>query len=270
MNLELRTALGVIVLLVTACLDALGYNIQRRDHCKNNTSSKPRHECYRKYWHLGLYIYIGSLVIGTNIGLQLINAHCVAPLTTSSLIFNVIFARYLVGSRITRRDLVGTAIIIFAILSLLAVTVFAPTREDKVDFHVKELKALFNTTTFLVCIISLNIVLIVGTLVFFFLLSKVNKSNNEVHKRNLAILISVLGGLCASETIIFAKSGATILQAIYHGDWSSLDGFSALIVSGIFLTGYISAILSQRRPKACRQCIGWTHLLQRLQCLCSI
>ncbi|KAJ9081482.1 hypothetical protein DSO57_1014215 [Entomophthora muscae] len=237
MNLELRTALGVIVLLVTACLDALGYNIQRRDHCKNNASSKPRHECYRKYWHLGLYIYIGSLVIGTNIGLQLINAHCVAPLTTSSLIFNVIFARYLVGSRITRRDLVGTAIIIFAILSLLAVTVFAPTREDKVDFHVKELKALFNTTTFL---------------------------------RNLAILISVLGGLCASETIIFAKSGATILQAIYYGDWSSLDGFSALIVSGIFLTGTISAILSQRRPKACRQCIGWTHLLQRLQCLCSI
>ncbi|KAJ9050549.1 hypothetical protein DSO57_1013562 [Entomophthora muscae] len=228
-----KNFLGVVVLLVTACLDALGYNIQRRDHCKNNASSKPRHECCRKYWHLGLYIYVGSLVIGTIIGLQLIDAHCVAPLTTSSLIFNVVFARYLVGSRITRRDLIGTTIIIIAILTLLAVSAF-PIQQDNTDFGVKELKILFSTTKFLVCIAFLNATLVVGLTAYLFLLPK---ANNEVRKRNLAMFISVLGGLCASETLIFANSGAAILMTIYHGEWSSLDGFSVLIVFGVFLSG---------------------------------
>ncbi|KAJ9089612.1 hypothetical protein DSO57_1010984 [Entomophthora muscae] len=224
MSPEFKAFLGVVVLLVSSCLDALGYNIQRRDHCKNNASAKPRKECYRKYWHLGLYIYIGSSVIGNIVGLQLINAHCVAPLTTSSLVFNVIFARYLVGSRITRKDMVGTAIIIFAILSLLAVTALAPTREDKVAVIFQELKALFNTTAFLVCIISLNAILIVGMFVYLFLAPKAIRVKDEIRKRNLATSFRCL------------ESCATIFQAMHSGQWSS-DGFSALIVLGVDITG---------------------------------
>ncbi|KAJ9072630.1 hypothetical protein DSO57_1025444 [Entomophthora muscae] len=233
MDSKLKTTLGVIVLLMTACTDALGQNIQRRDHCKNNASSKPRHECVRRYWHMGFFIFVIGSLLGNAIGLQLVHAHLIAPAITTSLIFNVIFARYLVGTRINWRDLVGTAIIISAILSLLALTTFAAKDDVNLELNPNELRFLFGATVFKISLGIINLFLASGLAGYFYMLSKARKAESQAQLRNTAILISVVGGVCASETIIFAKTGVLMFQAIFTGKWSSLDVFSVLVIIGL-------------------------------------
>ncbi|KAI0243566.1 hypothetical protein L0F63_004810 [Massospora cicadina] len=233
------TILGVLVLMLAACFDALGYNIQRRDHCKNALSPKPRHECFRKYWHLGLYIHIASLVFGNTIAMNFVKAHWVAPITTSSLIFNVIFARWLVGSRITKWDIMGTAVIVVAIGAILLLTSVSNSKEDvEINLDIDALVTLFAKFTF----ISASILYL-----YFFRALRyperglkaptiMARADPKIVARNLAILVSILGGIGASETVILAKSGVTYLNSALKGSWAFFQPVAVAVVLGLAIS----------------------------------
>src|SRR5690348_8637752 len=110
MEESLKIFIGVIISLTASCLDALGLNIQKRDHLKASVATKPRHECLRINWHLGLYLYCGSQAIGNTVALNFLKAQWIAPLGALSLVFNFIFARFLVGTKVSRIDLYGTSL----------------------------------------------------------------------------------------------------------------------------------------------------------------
>lgn len=54
-------------------MDALGLNILKLDHVKESkkTKEQQRSDCGRPLWHIGLYTYIASQLIGSTIALSM-------------------------------------------------------------------------------------------------------------------------------------------------------------------------------------------------------
>lgn len=55
-------------------MDALGLNILKLDHVKEAQRDKDqqRGDCGRPLWHMGLYTYIASQLIGSTIALSMV------------------------------------------------------------------------------------------------------------------------------------------------------------------------------------------------------
>lgn len=68
----IRFAIGVFVSLGASFMDALGLNILKLDHVKEAKRDKEhqRGDCGRPLWHMGLYTYIASQLIGSTIALS--------------------------------------------------------------------------------------------------------------------------------------------------------------------------------------------------------
>jgi hypothetical protein len=65
-------------------------------------------------------LYILSQLIGSTLALEYMRAEYVAPLGSTSLIFNFLFARFLVGTPVTPTDIYGTIIVILGVVGIVA------------------------------------------------------------------------------------------------------------------------------------------------------
>lgn len=81
---------------------------------------------------MGNTLYIASQVVGSTLALEFLRAEYVAPLGSSSLIFNVVFAFLLAGTPITRLDVAGTAVIIVGVVGVVAFS-NRKIKTDKID-----------------------------------------------------------------------------------------------------------------------------------------
>ena len=61
-----------------------------------------------------------SQLIGSTLALRYLRAEYVAPLGSTSLIFNFIFASMLVGTPVTATDIYGTVIVILGVVGIVA------------------------------------------------------------------------------------------------------------------------------------------------------
>lgn len=69
-----RFVIGIFVSLAASFMDALGLNILKLDHVKEakREEEQQRGDCGRPLWHLGLYTYIASQLIGSTIALSML------------------------------------------------------------------------------------------------------------------------------------------------------------------------------------------------------
>ena len=64
-------------------------------------------------------MYIASQVFGSPLALRYLRPDWVAPLGSSALVFNFIFARWLVGTPVTRLDVQGTVVIVLGVILIV-------------------------------------------------------------------------------------------------------------------------------------------------------
>ncbi|KAI0244804.1 hypothetical protein L0F63_002077 [Massospora cicadina] len=247
MEQGLSIFLGVLASLAASLFDALGLNIQRRDHLVAQAKSKPRHECCRPGWHLGLYIYCGSQAFGSTLVLALLKAQWAAPLGAISLIFNFVFARYLVGTQITRRDLIGTLIVLAAILVIVLTGSFSKpdaTLDLEENISLESLRECFNTLQFKLYFIILNSITLLAFAFCIYAKRKAGRAATlfslprESLKRYLGVGIAAVGGILASETLLLAKSGIQLIVNTINGS-AFIDPLSFSIVFFLALTAIL-------------------------------
>lgn len=67
-----ETLIGILVSLLASALDALGFNLQRKSHLKNDLlpPEQQKMELFRPMWVVGFILYIGSQAIGSNMALS--------------------------------------------------------------------------------------------------------------------------------------------------------------------------------------------------------
>lgn len=143
--------IGLAICQGASVANAAGINLTKLDHVRNERVPKDqrRRDWLRPLWLAGLALYIASQLVGSTLALEYLRAEYVAPLGerllmerflmlcalqktemfhtlsvssmpgSTSLIFNFIFAKLLVGTSITRMDIAGTAVIILGVCGVV-------------------------------------------------------------------------------------------------------------------------------------------------------
>ncbi|KIJ67914.1 hypothetical protein HYDPIDRAFT_148005 [Hydnomerulius pinastri MD-312] len=114
--------IGLAIILLASILNAAGLNLTKLDHVRTSAIPKAarRRDWLRPLWLLGMILYILSQLIGSTLALDYMRAEYVAPLGSTSLIFNFLFARFLVGTPVTHTDIYGTIIVVLGVVGIVA------------------------------------------------------------------------------------------------------------------------------------------------------
>ncbi|TFK54263.1 hypothetical protein OE88DRAFT_1695526 [Heliocybe sulcata] len=114
--------IGLSIILLASILNAAGLNLTKLDHVRTSAIPKAsrRKDWLRPLWLLGMVLYILSQLIGSTLALEYMRAEYVAPLGSTSLIFNFLFARFLVGTPVMSNDIYGTVIVILGVIGIVA------------------------------------------------------------------------------------------------------------------------------------------------------
>lgn len=114
--------IGLAIILLASILNAAGLNITKLDHVRTSTVPKSarRADWLRPLWLLGIILYILSQLIGSTLALDYMRAEYVAPLGSTSLIFNFLFARFLIGTPVTQTDIYGTMTVVLGVIGIVA------------------------------------------------------------------------------------------------------------------------------------------------------
>ncbi|ORY62722.1 hypothetical protein BCR35DRAFT_308959 [Leucosporidium creatinivorum] len=114
--------IGLFIVLGASLANALGLNVTKLDFTRQEAlpPASRRPDWQRPYWYLGLILYVASQVIGSTLALEFLRAEYVAPLGSTSLIFNVVFAYLLAGIPVTRTDVYGTLTIVLGVVGVVA------------------------------------------------------------------------------------------------------------------------------------------------------
>ncbi|ORX39949.1 hypothetical protein BD324DRAFT_615617 [Kockovaella imperatae] len=117
----LNTLLGLVIVLIASVLNAFGLNLTKLDHMRQQAI--PRRERKKDYlrllWLAGMGTYIISQLVGSPLALRYLRPDWVAPLGSSSLIFNFLFANWLVGTPVTATDIRGTVVIVLGVILIM-------------------------------------------------------------------------------------------------------------------------------------------------------
>ncbi|CAB4425811.1 unnamed protein product [Rhizophagus irregularis] len=233
-------------------MNAAGLNLLKLDHVKNSNRppSSQRNECGRPLWHIGLYLYIASQMIGSTIALNFLKAQWVAPLGSVSLIFNFIFARMLVGTEITKKDIVGTFVVIF---SVIWIVIFGGMNDGQNDENLtlEKLKSLMMRPLFIVYFSFLNIITftLFGIALYCYWIQKNNDRKRRDNffkgieisrlKKAIGMTMAGVGGLVSSQTLLLAKSGVKLFTISIAGDNQFTDNLSWFILIGLAFTAVL-------------------------------
>ncbi|KAI8336126.1 magnesium transporter, partial [Chlamydoabsidia padenii] len=214
--------IGVFVSLGASFMDALGLNILKLDHVKEGQkdAATRRGDCGRPLWHIGLYTYVASQLIGSTIALNYLKTQWVAPLGSVALIYNFIFAKILVGTNITRKDVFGTLVVV---ASVIWIVVFGG--------------------------IALNIITLSGLALAIWsrwTLSDESKRpafmtmSPKKMRRMVGLMFSLDGGLLASETLLLAKSGVKLFTLSISSQVNQFtDNTSRFIILALIITAVL-------------------------------
>ncbi|KAI0682982.1 hypothetical protein BC835DRAFT_1397425 [Cytidiella melzeri] len=114
--------IGLAIVTLASIMNAAGLNLTKLDHVRTSAIPKAerKRDWLRPLWLLGMILYILSQLIGSTLALQYMRAEYVAPLGSTSLIFNFLFAKFLVNSPVTSNDIYGTIIVIIGVIGIVA------------------------------------------------------------------------------------------------------------------------------------------------------
>ncbi|KAI9105463.1 hypothetical protein DFS34DRAFT_599475 [Phlyctochytrium arcticum] len=223
----------------------------------------------RWQWHIGFSLYLIFQLSGSVIALIFLSPVMLAPLGSASLIFNAIFSRLFLGTRITRLDGVGTVLVV---IGCAIVSTFGsgekeenPTIDDLIKLFQRPIFIIyFSIQTLLVVFIFSFIKYLeygIGALKFFTLIYRRSDQGETAPLLNpvrrvssnsvldlaakvkgdwLGALYGVVGGTVASQTLLLTKSGVQLLiVSIFQSDNQFRGAFSFALLSLLCLTVFV-------------------------------
>ncbi|KZO93096.1 hypothetical protein CALVIDRAFT_540349 [Calocera viscosa TUFC12733] len=136
LNPAVSFIIGALIILAASAMNAAGLNITKMDHVR--TAATPKHarrsQFLRPLWVLGMSLYILSQLLGSTLALQYLRAEYVAPLGATSLIFNFLFASWLVGTPVTKTDIRGTVTVIIGVIGIVVFgSIHSPELSNTID-----------------------------------------------------------------------------------------------------------------------------------------
>ncbi|KAF7315613.1 hypothetical protein MIND_00076700 [Mycena indigotica] len=112
--------IGLSIVLTASIANAGGLTLTKLAHLRSKGIPKAQRSRFQPLSILGMGLYILSQVLGSTLALEYMRAEYVAPLGSSSLIFNFLFARFLIGTQVTSADIYGTIVVVLGVIGIVA------------------------------------------------------------------------------------------------------------------------------------------------------
>ncbi|KAI8065570.1 hypothetical protein BC940DRAFT_303704 [Gongronella butleri] len=243
--------IGVFVSLGASFMDALGLNILKLDHVRegNKPTMARRGDCGRPLWHIGLYTYISSQLIGSTIALNYLKTQWVAPLGSVALIYNFIFAKILVGTNITRKDVFGTFVVVASVIWIVVFGGMYNGEDPEASISLETLKTLFTRPIFIIYFSILNLITFAGLGVAIWSSWAITEPSKRAifpsmtpkkMRKMVGLMFSLEGGLLASETLLLAKSGVKLFTLSITSQVNQFtDNISRFIILALLVTAVL-------------------------------
>ncbi|KAI7906015.1 magnesium transporter [Cokeromyces recurvatus] len=219
---------------------AFGISIQRKSHLVHRPS----------LWILGFLIYTISNLIGSTFTIGYLPIVILAPIGAIGLVFNAIFAKWILGDSFTKKTLSGTGLIVVGAGFIAG---FGTISEP--NHSLKDLITLYKRPSFIIYFSLLEISICIGlicTHVMEYLMKKRNYQQGPAEKMWLGISYGLLGANISSQAMLFAKSGLELLLlTIFHHENQFIYPLTWFIVFALIVTALLQLYYLNKGVQLC-------------------
>ncbi|KAK5115400.1 hypothetical protein LTR85_009860 [Meristemomyces frigidus] len=236
-------ALGVIVGLLSTCVQSVGLTLQRKSHMLEDEKAdyEPRRPAYRRRrWQIGMLLFLMANIIGSSIQITTLPLPLLSTLQASGLVFNSLLASLLLKEPWTWRTVYGTVLVAGG---AILISLFSALPEP--SHSLNGLMKLLGYRSFLVWFI-LSLVFVLAMLVMDFAMRKfVPAQRKDSPKLQLVRGMSygAISGVLSAHALLLAKSAVELIvrsvadkqnQFSNYRSWLLLLAFLVLALSQLY------------------------------------
>jgi magnesium transporter len=240
---EATVALGVLVGLLSTCVQSVGLTLQRKSHMLEDEKAEyePRRPAYRRRrWQVGMLLFLVANIVGSTIQITTLPLPLLSTLQASGLVFNSILASLLLKEPWTWRTAWGTILVAGG-----AVLISSFSALPEPSHNLRQLIELLGKRDFLIWFI-LSLVLVVAMLAMDFTMRKfVPASRRDSPRVHLVRGMSygAISGILSAHALLLAKSAVELIvrsiadkknQFSSYQSWLLLLAFLVLALSQLY------------------------------------
>lgn len=235
-------ALGVIVGLLSTCVQSVGLTLQRKSHMTEDEKEEhiPRRPPYRRrQWQIGMLLFLLANIVGSSIQITTLPLPLLSTLQASGLVFNSILATLLLKEPWTRRTGVGTVLVAGG---AVLISFFSALPEPA--HSLQQLLVLFREPSFLVWFI-LSLLFVVAVLVMDFSLRKcISQQRAESPRIRLVRGMSygLISGVLSAHALLLAKSAVELIVTSVKKKTNQFSGYQSWLMLLAFLVMALSQL----------------------------
>ena len=228
-------ALGIIVGLVSTCVQSVGLTLQRKSHMLEDEKEDylPRRPPYRRRrWQIGMFLFLIANIVGSTIQITTLPLPLLSTLQASGLVFNSLLASLLLKEPWTRRTAFGT---ILVAAGAVLISLFSALPEP--SHNLNQLLVLLHERTFLIWFV-LSLVLVIAVLAMDFTLRKCIAP----HRRDSARICLIRGmsygmvsGILSAHALLLAKSATELIVRSLADHHNQFSGYQSWVLILAFL-----------------------------------
>ncbi|KAI6913495.1 hypothetical protein KC318_g12544 [Hortaea werneckii] len=236
-------ALGIIVGLLSTCIQSVGLTLQRKSHMLEDLhyALHDRRPAYRRRrWQVGMFLFLLANIVGSSIQITTLPLPLLSTLQASGLVFNSLLASLLLKEPWTWRTGCGTFLVAGG---AVLISLFSALPEP--SHSLTQLIELLGRRTFLAWFI-LSLLLVLGLLAMDFAMRKV-VSEKQRDSPRLSIIrgmsYGAISGILSAHALLLAKSAVELIvrslvdkknQFSNYRSWLLLLAFLILALSQLY------------------------------------
>ncbi|KAG1046803.1 hypothetical protein G6F46_010363 [Rhizopus delemar] len=235
------------IALIASMTQAFGISIQRKSHLITDNSI-PLYK--RPLWVSGFLIYTISNLVASTCTIGYLPIVILAPVGAIGLVFNALFAKWVLGDPFSQRTTIGTGLIVTGAILIAG---FAVVPEP--NHSLEDLIQLYKRPSFIVYFTLLETFTFLGLLITHlmeYLLKTKPMFYSPDLKMYLGISYGVLGANISSQAMLFAKSGLELLLlTVVHHDNQFIYPLTWVILFALVFTAILQLYYLNRGVKLC-------------------
>lgn len=235
-------ALGVIVGLLSTCVQSVGLTLQRKSHMLEDGKEDlhDRRPPYRRRrWQVGMFLFLIANIIGSSIQITTLPLPLLSTLQASGLVFNSILASLLLKEPWTFRTGYGT---ILVAAGAVLISFFSALPEP--SHNLSQLLDLLHTPAFLVWFI-LSLVFVATVLVMDFSLRKCVSAHKADSARTHLVRgmsYGLVSGILSAHALLLAKSAVELIVRSIADHVNQFSGYQSWLLVLAFLVLALSQL----------------------------
>lgn len=228
-------ALGVIVGLLSTCVQSVGLTLQRKSHMLEDEKEDhiPRRAPYRRRrWQVGMLLFLLSNIIGSSIQITTLPLPLLSTLQASGLVFNALMATLILREPFTSRTATGTVLVA---AGAVLISFFSAIPEP--SHNLNQLLELLVVADFIVWM-TMTLLLVLAIIVATFCL-KCLLSSQQRDRPRMRLLTGMsyglISGVLSAHSLLLAKSAVELLVRTIVDHKNQFNRYQSWLLLLLFL-----------------------------------